>query len=183
MLERIDGLVILIKQCLVVGKNGWFGADWTLHKHLNVRVLCHQNWHPRTLHKYWQCRWFHQMGMGLLRLQVCWRSWQRTRDSHHKLFRPRTQRWGHLCGDVKRHGGHSACEAADNFFIFQSFFEKIFINRSLMVRFSSMNPDLGAMAFGAKETRLDAMANGAEVLARRRTWRWSGADVDKTSTP
>jgi len=30
-----------------------------------------------------------------------------------------------------------------------------------------MDPDLGAMAFSAEETRLDAMANGAEVLARR----------------
>ena len=46
-----------------------------------------------------------------------------------------------------------------------------------------MDPDLGAMAFGAEETRLGAMANGAEVLARRRTWQWPGADVDKALAP
>ena len=46
-----------------------------------------------------------------------------------------------------------------------------------------MNLDIGAMTFGAEETRLGAMANGAEVLARRRTWRCPGVDVDKASAP
>ena len=35
-----------------------------------------------------------------------------------------------------------------------------------------MDPDLGALAFDAEETRLGVMANGAEVLAV--TWRRCG---------
>ena len=60
--------------------------------------------------------------------------------------------------------GCRALQAAE-FFIFQLFF-LIFTNRSLMVLFLCIDPDLGA-----KETRLGAIANDAEVLARRRTWR------------
>ena len=52
-----------------------------------------------------------------------------------------------------------------------------------MVSFSFIDPDLGVMAFGAEKTYLGAMVNGAEILARRRTWWGPGADVDKASTP
>ena len=34
---------ILIDECMHVGTNGGFGTDWTLHRHLSIRVLCHQN--------------------------------------------------------------------------------------------------------------------------------------------
>ena len=46
-----------------------------------------------------------------------------------------------------------------------------------------MDPDLSAMDFDAEETRLGAMANGAEVLTRRRMWRWPGVDMDKALAP
>ena len=45
-----------------------------------------------------------------------------------------------------------------------------------------MDSDLGAMAFDVEETHLGAMANGAEVLARRSdvvvTWRRRGQGLD-----
>ena len=57
----------------------------------------------------------------------------------------------------------------NKFFIF-SLFLKIFTNRPLVVSFLFMDPDLSTIAFGVEETRLGAMDNCAEVLARRRTW-------------
>jgi len=56
-----------------------------------------------------------------------------------------------------------------NFLFFSSFFFEKYsqIDPGGLIFFFGL--DLGAMAFGAEETRLGTMANGAEVLARRRT--------------
>jgi hypothetical protein len=33
--------ILLIYECMNAGGNGGSGADWTLQRHLGVRVLCH----------------------------------------------------------------------------------------------------------------------------------------------
>jgi hypothetical protein len=50
------------------------------------------------------------------------------------------------------------------FLFFWPFFEKNLTNAPLLERFQKMDPDLGAMDYGAELTRHDALDQGAEMV-------------------